>query len=451
MNLYLNYCYIFIISLFLFACSTKTGNQSPSIKIPAEWENHYNGIRVDDQIFLPELAWWQAYHDTQLNELIDEALKNNNHLAIAIANLDYARGQLKQVQLNWIPGVSIWAGSSQMPNLGDPGYFWGLFPLYTLNIFQQIKKQESAEHQLEASQYAKDGVRLTVIGQVSGAYFTLLAQEQMLTYYEDLLENNQKLLTLYQSQYQTGIISQNKWDQQNSVIHLIQSQIIVTQHNIFVSKNALHYLLNQNPGDMKTKNRFKYINSNTTIPGNFPATVLNNRPDIQESKALLKEANANIGVAQSNLLPSVRLDTFLGNASNMSGFVTLNEAYANIPVINAPVLGQIESNQAAYKAAYIRYIDTIRKALQEVNDDLSAYSAFSQQLQNNELAWQNKKQQCILVHSRYKNGIDSQVEELTCQINLDEFSLLLTQNKLKKMMAITALYQDLAGGYKYGV
>lgn len=444
---YFKKSWLFIFFLVLNACSVE--QKKPPVNVPMQWQN---SISINDNVIFPELAWWKSYHDPQLNLLIQEGLKNNNDVNIAMANLEHAKAELKQVQLNWIPGLSLLTGYSEMPNLGDPGYFWGLFPLYTINVFEQIKQQESAEDQVEASQYAKDSVRLTVIGQISGAYFTLLAQTQALDYYHALLSNNQKLLKMYQTQYQSGLISQDDIDQQASTIKLIQSKIAITEHNIFVSKNALHYLLNQNPGNMRVGNHFNAIDSNTIIPGNLPATVLRNRPDVQKSKAVLKMANANIGVAESQLLPSVRLDVFAGDASYMNnGFFTLNEALTKIPVLKPTVFGQIQASQAVYKAAYIGYIDTIRKALRDVNNDLSAYSTYSRQLENNQLAWKYENQQCQLVNSRYKQGIDSQVEVLQCQIKLNEFLLMLNQNKLEKMMTIVALYQDLGGGYKHGL
>ncbi len=446
------YC-LFILGLFsilISGCSLNPDYAKPEVRIPEQWSSHDKHIIMTDSVRLPELAWWQQFDDPQLNNLIQEALQQNNDVHLALANLENAQAELKQVQLNWIPGVSVWTGYSQMPNLGNPGSFFGVFPLYAINIFQQIKQQKSAEYQLEASEYAKDSVRLTVIGQVSASYFTLLAQTQSLQYEQALLKNNQNLLELYQSQYRFGIISQDDIEKQKSQIQQIQSQIAITQHNIFVSKNALHFLLNQNPGNMLLKNSFKNIDSNTIIPGNLPASVLNNRPDIQASEALLKAATANIGVASSNLLPSIRLDSFLGDSEIVNGYSTLNEAYTSIPVLEPTVFGQIKSSQAEYKAGYIQYINTIRKALQSVDNDLSAYSAYTQQLESNQLAWTNEMKECQLVNSRYRHGIDSQVEVIQCQIKLDDFSLLLNQNKLEKMMTIVALYQDLAGGYRHG-
>ena len=198
----------------------------------------------------------------------------------------YAQAQLKQVKLNWIPGMSIIAGYSQMPNIGDPGALFTLFPQYVLNIFQQIKQQQSAQYQVKASSHALDGVRLTLIGQVSASYFTLLAQREAQQIYQHLLHDENKLITLYQSQYRAGLISKDEIDTLTSQIKQTQSQYVITKHNIIVSQNALHFLLNQNPGPLPLKISFNQLNDLKIIPGNLPATVLKNRPDVGEEKSI---------------------------------------------------------------------------------------------------------------------------------------------------------------------
>lgn len=437
----------FIVFFVLNACSFfDPAYKKPKVDVPAEWSN--KAVK-NTTVNFPELAWWKQYQDPELNAFMQAALKYNNNIHLAAANLEYAQAQLKQVQLNWIPGMNIFAGYSQMPNLGDPGTFFGIWPLYAINIMQQIKQQENAEYNVEVSAYQKDGVRLTVIGQVAGSYFTLLAQEESLKLYQQLVAYHEKLVKLYQQQYRAGIIAQDQLDAENRDIQQIKAQMAVVQHNIVVSKNALCYLMNHNPHALHISSDFNKIDSSKIIPGSLPVTVLAQRPDVQQAEASIKAANANRGVAASNLLPSIRLDVFNGYASSFGDNDTaLNEAYANIPVINAPVIGQVQASQAQYKAAYIAYVDTVRRALRDVENDLSAYTAYSTQLQENTQALLLENKRCELVASRYRHGIDSEVQVLQCQIQRNTVQWALNQYKLQKMMTIVLLYQDLGGGYR---
>lgn len=441
------YVLISLLGLLLNNCSLfETPSVKPQVRPPKQWKNYGANFTINESRNLPDTAWWREFNDPQLNLIIEKALQQNNQVNIAIANLEYAQNELKQVKLNWLPGMNLLTGYSQMPIFGSPDGFIALLPSYTLNLFQQIKQQQHAQYQVEASRYAKDSVRLTVIGQVSSSYFILLAQEEDLQLYQQLLKENNKLLKLYHSQYRAGITAQDDIDKLNSQINQLQSQIVMTRHNIHVSKNALHYLLNQNPGDWIVNTSFKQINSNKVVPGNLPLTVLNNRPDVQQAEAALKAADANIGKTAAGLLPSIQLDAFMNYGSATNHYSDYKEAYLNTPLFN-PVFGEIKASQSAYKAQYYQYIDTIKRALRDVENDLSAYSASSEQLNNNLSAFSNEEKNCDLVRSRYRYGIDSEVDAVQCQIKLNTFKLMLSRNKLEKMLTIVALYQDLGGGY----
>ena len=70
-------------------------------------------------------------------------------LSIALSNLEQAQGQLKQIQLSWIPLVNLYGGFSSNPGFGAPGTFYGAWPQYTLNIAKLIEQQKLANYNLE--------------------------------------------------------------------------------------------------------------------------------------------------------------------------------------------------------------------------------------------------------------------------------------------------------------
>lgn len=395
---------------------------------------------------LPDLIWWKKFDSPELNDLIINALRKNGDPNIAIANIEYAQSQLQQIKLSWLPNLTLLAGYSQFPILGNPGNFVIAFPLYAVNIIQQYKQQKSAKAKLEASLYARDGIKLSVISQVSAAFFTLLAQKEALILYRKLLNDYRYYLQLAQNQYKNGLIPQDTIDLLESQIQQTLSHVETTKHNIVVSKNALHYLLNENPGELIIKKTFGSINSDGVIPGNLPLCVLNNRPDIREAEALLRAANADVGAAVANFLPTLTLGAYLGSGSNVGG-IKLGESYLSGPIVDLPIFAQIRGSKASYKIQYIKYIVAIRAALRDVANDLSAYTTYTKQLNNSLSALNSKKRQCILVQKRYKHGLSDNLELIQCQINIKQFELTINKNKLEKMLAIVTLYQDLAGGY----
>lgn len=417
----------------------------PKVDVSSKWPNK-SSSEIDSRVNLPDMLWWKQFESPELNDLIKKALCHNNELNIAIANIDYAKAQLLQMKLNWLPGLSLLSGYSQFPIYGNPGKFYILYPVYAVNIFQLYKQQKSAEASVSVACHAKDTARLMVISQVSASYFTLIAQQEYLKLYENLLHNTVNYSLLNQSLYKNGLIPKDKVLEVESDVLLIKSKIADTKHNIIVSKNALHYLLNENPGEINVNTSFNELNTDKVIPVNLPVTVLKNRPDIRQAESELLTANENIGVATTTLLPSLDFSSYLGQGSNVNR-IGLNNDVLSIPILEFPVIAKIKGSKAKYKVKYINYINTIRGALQEVDNELSAYKSFSSQLSNSTKALSFEKSHCDLVHQREKFGINNEVDKVICQIKIDNLQLSLNKNKLEKMMSIVRLYQDLAGGY----
>ncbi len=227
-------------------------------------------VNPDNNVDLPRLIWWQQFHNAELNQLIHKALLQNGEAQMAVARIAYTNSLLEQVKLSWLPNVSLLAGYSQFPILGNPGGIAMAYPAYIANVFQLYQQQKSAKEIYQAAIHAYNGIRLTVIAQTAATYFTLLAQHETLTIYKNLIADYQSYLNLVSSQYRHGLIAQDELDQVRSKVHLLHAQIDLTQHNIHLSENALHYLLNDNPGSWSLHTVFKQINSKALIPLIYP-------------------------------------------------------------------------------------------------------------------------------------------------------------------------------------
>ncbi len=438
--------WVVVLCLLNAGCGLLPRYQKPEVNVLKQWPHAVN-LTINDRVDLADMTWWKQFHNDELNTLISTALQRNNQLNIALAKIDYAQSQLNGVKLNWLPGMSLLSGWSQFPVLGNPGAFFIAAPQYILNIFQQYKQQQSASAQVKASMHAKTCVRVVIIAQVSANFFTLLAEQEAYRLYKKLVKLYRQLLALQQTNYNSQLIAEDELDEIQSEIQQLLAQMSIVKHRIAVCKNTLHYLLNDNPGDMVVHSSFQHINSNPFIPSNLPLSVLNNRPDVNEAEALLIAANADIGVSGANLLPSMTLGAYLGSGSSIHGPINLLESYVSIPAVNLPAFAQISASKARYKASYIHYVDTIRGALRDIDNDLSAFRTYSEQLSLNGKALKKQQRHCHLANKRYQYGIDAYIDVLQCNIKTKRLALTLNQNKLEKMLVMVKLYQDLAGGY----
>lgn len=446
-----NWSFLTII-VALAGCSWLSSPTLPTVATPQRFNS--DGAEYTQIESLPYLAWWQQFKDPQLDDLIESSLSSNLDVKVALSNLEQAQGQLRQVQLSWIPFVNLYGGFSSNPGFGAPGTFYGIWPQYTLNIAQLIKQQELANYNLELVRAMVDGVRLTLIGQVSSGYFTLIAQQEQLRLLNQLNADLTALISLRTQEIKIGIKDTIFLAELISQQKLVHGQLAIAEHNILLSQNSLRYLLNQNPGQIKTTNNFAELNFARFKPGELPANVLQNRPDLKIAEYSLKAAHTNVGVAYASLFPALQLDSFFGGASASNSFATpanyapFQDEYVNWG-INPSTFGKIEAGKGAYQAQVYKYIQTVRKILQDVDNAFSANRQYSRNYQDTQLAWQDLANKYQLQQGLYKIGTLSYPQLLESKIILDNLILSVNQARLQQAISLVNLYQDLAGGYKY--
>lgn len=398
---------------------------------------------------LPYLAWWQQFHDAELNNLMAMGLRNNTDIHIAIGNLEQARGELLQVKLSWIPTIQLFAGYSTNPALGVPGAFYAIWPYYVLNIMKLYTQQKKATYNLQYSLAATEGVRLVVIGQIASAYFTLMSQQEQLRLLQQLDNDLKALVALSEQEIKAGLENDIALAQLHSDEQLIAAQIKPILHNIVSSENALRYLINENPGRVSNKNNFAKLDFSHFRPGSLPATVLNNRPDMKMAVYALKGAQASKLVAWSDFFPTLQLDELVGEAQlPHRKFIKVTDAYANWSLIPGSI-GKIVASKGAYKAKVAEFYQTVRRILREVDTDYSANKRMNEQFTIYLRAEADYRHKYKLQQGLLKTGLISYKELLQSKINLDSLALRTNQAKLDLAISLVVLYQDLAGGYAY--
>lgn len=461
-------------ALGVVGCSYFSPNYTkPQINVPNEWNSHTSGTESSVES-LPYLAWWQQFHDPTLNRYIESGLNNNMKMQVAKANLEAAQGQLMTAKLNWLPFVSLFGGtingSSQnsfapIGNLGaiaNSGSFFAILPAYTLNVFTNYTLQKQAGYNLEAAKNAELSVRLAVIGQVSAAYFSLLAQQQMVEQYKQLNATLEELVSITQALNKRGLTNGVSVEELRSKQQLISGQVALALHNLQLAKNALRLLINDVPGNSTLNNKFSQINPLQIIPGNLPVSVLASRPDVLQAEAQLKAANEGISVASSALLPSINLNYFYAQGSGQQTFnnpvpdvgvgnsntQSYYAAYANWTI--APnIFGQIDTSHALFKSALANYKYVVNSALHEVDNALSANNGWNNKMAADNLALAQLESVVQTKKAMHQRGLIPYGMVLMAHAEQQLLALDLTQTKLQQMISLVNLYQSLGGGYQY--
>lgn len=430
--------------MLLTGCHPEGSGQLPSIPLAKQFPSAPKTARK--QPSLAQTPWWQSLKSSQLNQLLAKGLQDNQDIQIACQRLEQARGQLQEVKLSWLPNMTALAGYSTNPALGIPGGFYGIWPNYLLNLVQLPQQQRQATDYVYYQQARLAAVRLLVIGEMSAAYLSLLAEQERLQLLQTLQADLQQLVRYNQDNLRIGLTSQIEVEQSLSELALIEGQVSLARHNLVLSQNALRFLINQDPGPIKPDRSFSQIDLSHLHPGQYPVTVLQNRPDLAMSAWAVRAAKAGVNIAYSNFLPSLKLDEFVGEDHlPRSTFADLSDAYFTLNLSPAN-LGLIQARKAALGAEIHAYIKQMRLILRDVDN---AFSAHEQQ-QKNELAiqraWSAARQEYLLQQGLLKSGLISDKLLLEHKLNLDNLALARNLAKHQLALSLVRLYIELAAG-----
>ena len=442
---------ILVIASVLVACVPNANNQPNSIHIPAYLEDTSNADALNR---LPYQAWWQDFRDPQLNKLIDKALLYNNDITIAKQSIHVAQAELQTIRLNWLPGVEALAGFSKNPALGNPGLFYGIVPSYYLNFFTLYFQQKTAEFTLKRSKAYSLGVRLTVLGQVVGSYFSLLAWQHQLELLNQIETDANELLTSVAVAKTQGLANELQLLTIRSQLQEVRGLQKQVQNNMVASGNSLHYLINEPPGEFELHRSFISLPSKAVPLSKINTQVIIHRPDVMVAWSSFQAACSGVTVSETQLLPSVTLDYFSGRASfhgrlkTPKRYASYTDVYATLN-LSPTLFGIILTSKAIFKKSLAEYNNVIQNSLRLIANSIDANQNFMAKYREDQQALDSLIKRYQLQQKLYHKGLISHNDLLYGRIEIKQQDFKLTISKLEQLLSVVTLYQELAGGILY--
>ena len=447
-------------------CTVGPNYKKPAVNVPGT----YRGLAAEetgktDSASLGDQKWWDVFQDEQLRSLIRTALQQNYDVRIAGARILQAQAQLGITRADQFPSVSAGAGISDQRSArskffpafeGSTGQvnvsaawdldFWGKFRRAT----------EAARANLLASESARQEVILTLVANVSGAYFQLRALDLELEISKRTLASRQESLRLTRILAEGGSTSMLDVRQAEQLVFTAAAEIPALEQQIEQQENLISILLGRNPDAVVRGQALTEQTRPPAVPAGLPSSLLERRPDIRAAEQQLIAANAQIGVAKAAYFPQISLS---GNAgfqsaaltnlfSGPSGTWDFGASLAQ-PIFTA---GRLRSNvrfaEAQQQATLLFYEQTIQGAFRSVSDALIAYRKTREFRAQEELLFQSAQDAARLSHMRYTGGVTGYLEVLTNETNAFSAELGLVQAQLNELLALVQLYQALGGGWQ---
>jgi NodT family efflux transporter outer membrane factor (OMF) lipoprotein len=384
-----------LVSGTLSACAVGPNYVRPATVVRDAWHAQPPAGVRQESADAPTLAnWWTVLQDPALDDLIRRAVENNLNVKQAVARVREARARRQIATAGLLPSVGASASYSRSHNdasslslgSGDVDlYDAGVDASWELDIFGgRRRSREASTAQLQASVAQLQDVLLSLVGEVALSYTDVRTSQSRLGYAERNLQTQQDVYDFTAYRGQAGIVSNLDVAQAKANLEQTRAGIPSLKSALEQAKNRLATLLGEQPGALE--DLLAERKAVPRVPGDIvtgvPADLLRRRPDIRVAERQLAAQTAQVGVAEADLLPSLSLSGSLGAQGTSFSDLKSNifdtnriGAVLNIPLFRGGALvANVRAQKALVDAARANYESTVLAALEEVEDDLTAWT-----------------------------------------------------------------------------
>lgn len=460
---------------FLSACMVGPDYQRPEIAAPKQWSSvANNALPTSTHANLEK--WWQSFNDPMLNQLVVDAINANLDLKQTQERIKDARAQRTATIAAGLPSLSTRnninrrlnssASTSSTSQAGGFGFGsqvinllqFGVDAQWEVDFFGGVQRAvEAANANIEAEIENRRDVLVSLLGEVARNYIELRGNQQLIVINQANLNSQQDTLELLRVRQQAGLADNLEITQAEAELATIQAQFPAYETAVKQAIHALSLLLAKQPDALMAKlepvANIPVVKTN--IPPDLPSALLQRRPDIRYAERQLVAANAQIGIAESELYPKFNLAEFIGLQNNrITDFTPMGKSWSIGTTLTAPLFNwgrlnaNIKSKEAQYQQTLTGYQKTVLTAFKEVEDALVAYDKEQKKHQSLQQAVTANKEAVQLANERYEKGLTSFINVLTSQQALYQAQSSLVNSTAKTSANLVVLYKVLGGGWQ---
>jgi outer membrane protein, multidrug efflux system len=433
----------------------------PEMPTPPE----YRFVEAPQATSLADIPWFQIFDDPTLQALIRDAIGTNLDLRAAVARVEEARaraGIAKSFLYPQIDGVANYGvrQASTSEDEDDTTHQSGVYGFqlsWELDLFGRLRRErESATALALASEQARRGVLVTLVGDVATNYFLLRELDLQLDIARRTLIINDETVTYFQNRLDGGVSNRLELDRIRANREQTAAAIPELEQQIAIVENALSLLLARPPGPITRQALAAGEVIPPSIPPGLPASLLERRPDVVFAEQMLVAANADIGAAKALFFPTISLTGFLGGISgDLTQFLGgSGGVWSLTPGLVQPIFQggrlrrNLEAMQARFDAALAEYQKAALNSYREVANSLVTIQKLATVRTHRETGVLALQDASDLARARYDSGLASYIEILTADDELFRLQLLLAQTRGAELRARAELYRTLGGGWQ---
>ncbi len=441
------------IAIILQACSPRFTNVDMPITDIKDFSE--SGQEILDE------AWWTAFEDKQLNDIIDSALQNNFDLAATWQQFLSADAVVAREASSKWPQVELSAQTAR--NRPEPDFAGGentqlgVSASYEIDLWGRIRTGVQAEKlRAEASLLDYQTAAISLSAEIASVWYQIAAAKSQLRLAEDQISTNEDIMQLIRARFGSGQIRAVDILRQTQLLESTREQKIIFETQVSLLENQLAVLLGHQPQGF----RGAEINDLPALPAlpdaGLPLELLRRRPDIRQAHTLLLAADRDLASAVRAKYPRLSVGGRGQLRSNNFENLFRNWAYSITGNLLAPLFyggqlsAEVNRNEAVKQQRLYEYGQEVLVAFREVEDALLQ----EEQQQKRLLVIERQLDLALKTNAQLRieflNGLSPYLDIL---LSLDQEQQLrrdLTSARSDQIQIRIGLYRALAGGFETG-
>ncbi|WP_172151490.1 efflux transporter outer membrane subunit [Pseudomonas tumuqii] len=447
------------IALALSGCSTPV--VKPSLDLPAEFAAS-TAAEME-----PEAAWWQAFNDPLLTQLVRRAMHENRDVKIAAERLRAARAG-ETIGRSWLfPSVGLSASGADRstgyatakkpgaPDITTAGA--GLDVSWELDLSGRLRAgAQAAEAEALAAEHGVRGVRLLVMSDIASNYFTLAGALRQVETLRAISAAQDETLRLVRARQRVGLATAFDVERAQTDAASARAQIPPLETLAAVARHRIAVLSGDQAFNAAS---IQPARGDVPVPQarpGQPAELLQRRPDVLALMAQLDAANARRQQAAAEWFPRLFLGASFGRQGMELNGVDLGAArFTNVagllamPLFNAGRTRAINQvAESGQREALLRAEDGIARALEDVENALVTLAQERQRAESLQSATDSAEAALGHAQSLYYRGqidllplLDAQRARLAARLSANDSNTQLLLDSVQ-------LYKALGGGWQ---
>ena len=416
-----------LLALGLSACAIGPDYVKPKIDTPISFKENGEWKAAQPMDVSPRGAWWEVYHDDQLNRLVKELNEQNPTIAQAEAQYRQTKELLNQAEASLFPQITANAGGKRGElNAGAPAtrqYTAGLSASWEVDLWGSVRRAiEAGVAKEEGSVAQLAATKLSTQAQLVTAYLQLVVADVQLKQLRESEKALEETLTLTRNQFNAGVVSDANIASAESQLKTAQAATVDKALTRSQLEHAIAVALGKPPASFKLDVSAS-VPHLPQLPAVLPSQLLERRPDIAVAERNMATSNAEIGIAQAAYFPTINLSasgSYTGNV--LSNLISApNRIWSLGPQLVGTIFdagvhkSQTAQAVAVYDQSVANYKQTVLAAFQNVEDDLIAQRLLQEEekLQSEAVAAAQRSE--LITKNQYAAGTVSYINVLTAQ------------------------------------